>query len=69
MRICPVCGASLEGRRKQTKTCSSACRRELSRIRAILGGSEVEGYTSLPEYLARHRNRANRRERATGVAS
>ena len=55
MRRCLVCGASLEGRRQQTKTCSSACRRELARLRAILGGSEVEGYSTLPEYLARHK--------------
>jgi len=51
-RCCIVCGGSLEGRR-QTRTCSPACRRE------GLAGAEVESHTTLPGYLARHRKRAN----------
>ena len=58
---CRVCGASLEGRRSQTLTCSSACRREAARVRAILAGSEADGYSTLAEYQARRRNRAKRR--------
>ena len=38
MRRCTVCGASLEGRRRQAHTCSSGCRRELSRIKAVASG-------------------------------
>lgn len=33
-RACSVCGASLDGRRVDALTCSSACRREASRRRA-----------------------------------
>jgi hypothetical protein len=32
-RVCPICGASLAGRRRQTRTRSDSCRREASRLR------------------------------------
>src|SRR5690349_18705921 len=44
MRRRMVCGASLEGRRRQTLTCSASCRREAARVRAILAGAGAAGY-------------------------
>jgi hypothetical protein len=38
MTRCIVCGASLEGRRRHARTCSPSCRREASRLRAVLSG-------------------------------
>lgn len=56
---CPVCGASLEGRRKQSKTCSSACRREASRLRAVLAGRGDGPYSTLQQLAERRQRRAN----------
>jgi site-specific DNA recombinase len=45
-RACPVCGESLERRRRQTRTCSGKCRAEWSRQRRLLAGAEVDGFGS-----------------------
>lgn len=57
-RSCPVCGASLTGRRSDAVTCGASCRREMSRLRAILSGSDAEPYDSVRHYLNRPRRRA-----------
>jgi hypothetical protein len=45
MRACACCGTSLEGRNRQARCCSGACRAALSReraaARALGGGSAV----------------------------
>ena len=69
VRRCIVCEAPLDGRRRQARYCSAGCRLEASRLRAILAGAEVEGYSTLPAYLARHRNRANGQQPASMDAS
>jgi hypothetical protein len=52
MNRCRVCGASLEGRRRQALTCSASCRREASR--------QGDGpYATLADLAGRRRNRAN----------
>lgn len=58
-RHCVVCGASLAGRRSDAVTCGPPCRRERSRLRAVLSGSEADQYESLDAYLDRPRRRAN----------
>jgi hypothetical protein len=55
MRRCPVCSASLAGRRRQTRYCSGKCRAEASREERILSGAGADGYQTLPEYRARRR--------------
>jgi hypothetical protein len=37
-RCCVVCGRSLDGRRADTQVCGPVCRRERSRLRALLAG-------------------------------
>lgn len=52
MRRCLICGASLEGRRRQTPTCSDVCRAEASRLRRLLDGeSPVDGFSSVADRL------------------
>lgn len=36
-RRCPVCGISIEGRRRQALYCSGACRAHASRVRDAIG--------------------------------
>jgi hypothetical protein len=60
-RACAVCGASLEGRRRDAETCSATCRIERSRIRRLLAGRTVEGYPSWEAYQGRQR-RTNPRQ-------
>lgn len=50
-RVCPACGASLEGRRADARYCTGACRAEASRLERLLAGKPVDGYTSLIEYM------------------
>lgn len=64
-RCCPVCGTSLAGRRSDAVTCGASCRRELSRLRAILRGSDTEPYESVSHYLKRPRRRAYLASRAS----
>lgn len=57
-RLCPVCGASLEGRRSDAVTCGPACRRERSRARRLAAGKPDGGYLTLGQWLDRRRRRA-----------
>jgi len=41
---CPVCGAPLDGRRRQTRYCSGRCRAEASPERRILSGVGADAY-------------------------
>jgi len=43
---CPVCGAPLDGRRRQTRYCSGRCRAEASPERRILSGVGADAYES-----------------------
>lgn len=58
-RACPVCGASLEGRRRDAIYDRPACRREGNRLLRLAAGKPDTGYRSLDEYAARRRRRAN----------
>jgi hypothetical protein len=61
MRVCPVCGASLEGRRREAVVCSPACRIEHSIRRRLEAGVPVGPYRTLVEYQARRPNARSRR--------
>ena len=52
-RMCAICGGSLAGRRRDAEVCGPACRRERSRLRALLDGRADGGYSSFPVYLSR----------------
>jgi hypothetical protein len=67
-RRCVVCGGSMEGRRPQARTCSASCRREASRIRAILAGESAGPYATLADLASRRTNRAKRPYVAAGSA-
>lgn len=58
-RVCPICDASLEGRRKDCCYCSDPCRREAKRLEAILNVSRPSRYRSMPHRYDAARNRAN----------
>lgn len=64
IRLCPVCGESLDGRRRHARYCSGACRAEASRLRRLLEGSPVDGFASVADRLDRMTAR-NRTERGT----
>ncbi len=52
VRCCVVCGAPMEGRRRQARTCGGACRAEASRLRRLLAGEQpVDGCYSLADRL------------------
>lgn len=55
---CPVCGASLDGRRADARYCGRSCRREASRIRRLLAGQDEQGYRTLRDYINRRQRRA-----------
>lgn len=57
-RLCPVCGADLAGRRADAIVCGAACRRERSRVRALLAGQGAGPYATLDQYNARACRRA-----------
>jgi hypothetical protein len=57
-RVCPVCGASLEGRKRDAVYCSPGCRREQGRIRAVLTGRSDGPYSSLGDLAERRKRRA-----------
>jgi hypothetical protein len=44
---CVFCGGSLDGKRPQARFCSSTCRREACRVRALLSGRSDSGYPTL----------------------
>lgn len=50
-RCCVVCGDSIEDRRPDALTCGAKCRRERSRLLALLAGENVSGGRSVAEYL------------------
>jgi predicted nucleic acid-binding Zn ribbon protein len=54
-KFCAACGGSLEGRRRQTKTCSDACRQTLhrSRTRETVTPAPTAGLASLTAELRR----------------
>ena len=62
--VCPVCGASLIGRRCDALYCGGPCRAEASRVRRLRDGGSVDGYGDLTAYNARQR-----RTKLGGVAS
>lgn len=52
VRTCPVCGRSLDGRRSDAAFCSGSCRAAASRLRRLLAGEPVGGYSCLLDLLA-----------------
>jgi hypothetical protein len=65
-RRCPVCGASLEDRHLSARTCGSACRRELSRVRRLIAGHPDGPYACLRDYTSR-RTHSDGSARSRGV--
>lgn len=65
VRVCPVCGAGLDGRRRQARYCGGACRAEASRLRRLLDGRPVDGFASVGDRLDRMHPR-NRTDRGDG---
>jgi hypothetical protein len=57
-RACPVCGASLDGHRCDAVTCSSGCRRELARFRAVQAGKADGPYATVQDLMNRRQRRA-----------
>ena len=55
-RLCVLCGTPLNGQRPDARHCGEACRREASRIRAVLAGEPVDGHASLASYGRRGRH-------------
>jgi hypothetical protein len=56
---CPICGASLAGKRRDARFCSSACRRAHGRLRRLLSGQGDGRYRrTFSAYDARPRRRA-----------
>lgn len=74
-RVCVMCHATLEGRRRDALYCSGACRAEGGRHRAILRGEGPQGYRSIAERINCPRSRTNwlrrgtRDERSDGEAT
>ena len=54
-RVCVICGAPLDGRRRSARYCTPKCRIEASRLRRLLDGEAIDGYTSLNAYLNRRK--------------
>ena len=53
-RTCDVCGASLEGKRRDARYCSAACRQYAYRRRKERGDNEAHGSgTGGPSWLER----------------
>src|SRR5205814_2263082 len=63
-RRCLVCGASLEARRRHARTRSPSCRREMSRLRAVLSGRGDGPYATRGDVGVSRRNRENAPRRA-----
>ncbi len=53
-----VCGGSLDGHRRDARYCSAACRREASRVRAVLSGRSDGPYAALADLANRRQRRA-----------
>jgi hypothetical protein len=54
IRVCGICGASLEGRDPRTEVCSPRCRIERSRIRRLMVGRYPGPWPSLEHYKRRN---------------
>lgn len=68
-RACPVCGADLEGRRRDARYCGGACRAEGSRLQRLLAGRTVDGFVSVGDRLDRMRpHTRTEREHGTRAA-
>lgn len=63
MRCCVVCGRSLIGRRSDCLTCSTGCRREAARLRAVLSGRSDGPYQTVADLLLRRQKRAKPSQR------
>jgi hypothetical protein len=59
-RRCVICGGSLEGHRRDALCCSAACRREASRVRAVLSGESDRPYSCLAQLIERRQRHAKR---------
>ena len=59
-RRCRYCGTDIAGRRSDAIVCGPGCRRELSRLRALMSGKRVGPYETLAQYAARRQRRAKR---------
>lgn len=59
MRVCALCGVSLEGHRSNAIYCSSSHRAEGSRLSRLLRGQTVDGYSSVLERLEAIQKRTN----------
>ena len=57
LRVCVVCGESLDGMRRHALFCGPPCRAEGSRLKRILAGAAPDGYPSLAGRLEAARNR------------
>lgn len=55
-RSCLICGGSLKGHRKDARCCSASCRAELSRVKAIVNGTNTGPYRSLAERLSKRKS-------------
>jgi len=60
MRRCAICGASMDGRRRDALVCGPACRRERGRLCALLAGRGDGPYETVGAYLERRQRRAKR---------
>jgi hypothetical protein len=65
-RACVICGESLDGRRSDAEVCGAACRRERSRLSALLRGDSDGPYRNLRQYAERPRRRAKRATAGVG---
>lgn len=55
-RACLVCGAPISPRRRRdARSCSGACRADLSRRARLRDGKQVDGYATLADYQGRKR--------------
>lgn len=64
-----ICAGSLAGRRSDCVACSPGCRRQASRVRAVLSGRGAGPYVALEQLTGRRRKRAKAAESANPDAS
>ncbi len=57
--VCPLCGATMVGRRSDARVCSAACRAEVSRLSRLLDGETVGPYSSVAARLKAARKRTS----------
>jgi len=61
-RRCPMCGQDMTGRSPEAEVCGPSCRRERSRLLALISGRGAGPYPTVAAYLSR-----TRRPRAEAV--